>query len=283
MSILETILDNKNIVLDHLKILKVRSYFVYLAGSLVEGFGNEGSDIDVYVIYDSSEDISIKSSNQNEVLLKTEFSYVNNIIHDGKRFDFEYWSINDVKNLIDKVNSINPNAEQYLIRLNKEEQDFLHRFKISQCIYNEELYNKYKQQVSFEKLQFIQAVSLSEQYSSYIEDLQGALDSGDLETAYLITHLLIETALTSFLCANGETNPSRKWLLRKLGKYETKVNDSSIKDTYFDLLSYRFDTSNIRDYIEKSIEFTTKLNLKTQQFLKQIQKNTGIGERDFEA
>ncbi|MDQ0926459.1 putative nucleotidyltransferase [Bacillus atrophaeus] len=271
MNMIKEILNNKDIVLNHIKNLDVKSYFVYIAGSLVEGFGNGNSDIDVYVIYDSDKGFNIEQNGSNEVLFKTELSYVNNIIYDGKRFDFEYWNINDVQAIINKVNSIDPNSEQYLIRLNKDETDFLHRFKVSQCIYNDELYSKYKQQISFEKLQFIQIVLHSEQYDGYIEDLQGAFSSGDLETSYLISHLLIETALASFLCSHGETNPSRKWLLRKLGKYENETLNSNLKNLYFDLLSFRFNPSNIENHIEKTIEFTTELNLEAQDYLKRMQ------------
>lgn len=279
MKILNEILENESIVLDYLKKLEVKSYFVYMAGSLVEGFGNESSDIDVYVIYDSDEELHINSSELNEVVLKSEHSYINNIIHNGKRFDFEYWNINELKKIINKVNNIDANSEQYVVRLNKDEIDFIHRFKVSKCIYNEDLYVKYRKQLEFKNLQFIQIVSHSEQYDSYIEDLQGALQSRDLETSYLLILLLIETALTSYLCMYGETNPSRKWLLRKLDNYVKKFDDSTIKGKYFDLISYRFDPSNIEEYIEEAIEFTSKLNLDTQKFLNSMQK-TRIGEEE---
>ena len=47
---LESLISNPDSILKHLEGSELSDTLVYLAGSLTEGFGNQTSDVDVYVI-----------------------------------------------------------------------------------------------------------------------------------------------------------------------------------------------------------------------------------------
>ena len=222
--------------------LNSENTLVYIAGSLAEGFGNVNSDVDIYILCNKGEGFEkIKmDSVSDEILLESNNTLIHNIIDDGIRYDFEYWDWKDVNSAIKKLNSFDFKAEQYLERLTKNEMDFIHRLKHGISLENNQEFTKFYNEVKFENLSFIQVIEHSEQFDGYIEDIEGALISEDFGTVYILANLLLETTISSFLSAHGETNPSRKWLFRKITRYQILHDDKDLLNKMLQFQSYSY-------------------------------------------
>lgn len=277
MKITEKILENHPEILGNINLNgNYEISYVYLAGSLFEGFGNEMSDIDVYVIYKGI--LAEAPYDKNSSLLqKEEGLLVNNIIVNGLRYDYEYWSLERFENAAKIINNLDCSTESYLPRISDSDYDLLHRLKFAKPIYNEEGFWEFYNSINFNNLKYYSAVIRSERYSGYIEDVQGAMLSGDLKSAFIMSRILIEEVVTGYLAIHGETNPSRKWLYRKFDKYVEKSGDIETYNEYFRLITepQGFNEADLNAYIRSVIQFCQRINLACQNELLEYQKNKG--------
>ncbi|MBA1334427.1 MAG: hypothetical protein HPY66_2276 [Firmicutes bacterium] len=272
------VLDKRNIenhphlILQHLKGIDLDTSLVYIAGSLMEGFGNETSDIDVYVICkDISTDRFRGDPSSEELILSTQQAIVRNIRHDGIRYDFEYWSWNEFNQMIAKLNGLDFKTEHYIQRLSETEFDFLHRLKFGRPVINKEKFEEIYKSIQFNNLGFYQIVIKSEFYAGMVEDVQGALLSKDLGSAFFMARMLIDTMVTSYLAAYGETNPSSKWLYRKIIRYQEKTGDKILLSKYLDFQTRPFDETTVERYTKEALWFCQDLNVQVQTILKKKQ------------
>ncbi|MBD3861252.1 hypothetical protein IEE86_16115 [Bacillus sp. 28A-2] len=261
---------NTNAIKEALKGKSRENWIVYTAGSIMEGFGNENSDVDVYIICDLGA-ISNEFAGgykEGEISIIEENTIVYNTIIGDTRYDFEYWDWKEVNKIVEKLNNFNFGTDQYKDRLSKSEIDFIHRLKYGNPVINKNSFASFIKNIVFDNLGYIQVIVHSEQYDGYLEDIEGALLSNDFGTSYVISKLLLETSVTSFLSVHGETNPSRKWLYRKLERFQNNNNNEiNLLKKYLTLDSYCFDERNIESHIETVIEFCQELNLKTQYII----------------
>lgn len=263
-NVLEKALSKRDFILSRIKNLKDDD-IIYLSGSILEGFGNASSDVDVFVICNGlDEDRKLtfnKETEEEEIAISTSQSLIHNFIVDDIRFDIEYWDIKDVHSLINKLNAINFSDDYHRTRLNNDEMDFIHRLKFGEPLFNKGNFKEILQNINFEKLSYIQAIIFSEQYSSFLEDIQGAMESEDLGTVYVLGDILLETSINQFLSINGETNPSRKWIYRKLKRLITENYEyECVLNNFLELKSYRFEPNTITQHIYDLVSFTQTIN-----------------------
>ena len=238
----------------------------------MEGFGNQKSDVDVYVICKKiPEQYNPNKINEEESLLWEDGVLVRNLVFEGVRYDFEYWTEDDFLNLIEKLNKLNFKTDGYIQRFSDSEIDLLHRFKFSKPIVNIDNFNTIKQSTSFRNLDYYLGTVNTEKFTSYLEDIQGALLSNDFGSAYFMVRRLLELAVTSYLSVHGETNPNLKWMYRKILSYQRRTGDENLLDKYVQFQTYPFEESKIQPFIKKVIGFSQNLNVKTQNILKECQ------------
>lgn len=268
--IVENILENPEDILKYLNNQEV--FHVYLAGSLMEGFGNDRSDIDVYVICENIPQ-QFKSNKDNvvESLLWDGENLVRNIVCNGIRYDFEYWTKENFHKLIDQLNNIDFKTEGYISRFSDSEFDLLHRLKFGKALVDEEAFNKLHQSILFENLGFYQAITASEKFTSYVEDIQGATLSKDYGSAFFMVRRLLELAVTSYLAVHGETNPNIKWMYRKIVCYQERTGDKELLEKYLHFQTYPFDETTINLFVKEAMRFSQTLNIKTQNALRNNQ------------
>lgn len=254
-------------VLKYLEGLEMKSSLVYMAGSIMEGFGNATSDIDVYVICD---DFSTTLNNEcnRDFHIKKDDYLIRNVIENEVRYDFEYYTWSKFDSLIDKINSLNFQTDEHLVKMSENDIDFLHRLKHGKPVVNEEKFNNIKKRVNFNNLSKYLVVVYVEKYDGFLEDLEGALESKDYGTAFILTRLLLEHSLLAYLAAYGETNPSRKWIYRKLKRYQENHDENTVLHKYMDLSGEKFVEEDIEEYSARAINFTQKLIVKAQEILK---------------
>ncbi|WP_439876909.1 nucleotidyltransferase domain-containing protein (plasmid) [Bacillus mycoides] len=269
MNVLDNLDKIKRLIIDNLLYDNVK--YVYLAGSVMEGFGNETSDIDVYVIVDGDLDVEISKEVKGRSLKDTN-NFVNNFIDNGIRYDYEYWSLSDWLNTINKLNNLIPEDPGFLKVLSTSDLDLLHRIKFAKPILNEECFLQNYSQINFENLEFYMASIKSEGYSNLLEDVEGALLSKDLKSAFIMVRLLLDETLSGFLAAHGETNPKHKWIYKKLSNYSKNSDEKEILNMYMNLLTQPKNLEcddELVHYIKSVIRFSQKLNIQTQNKLLQ--------------
>lgn len=245
------------IILENISNINLNSSLVYLGGSLAEGFGNETSDVDVYIVHDDLETVFNPKRKS--------------IVIDGTRYDYQYYSWDWFNKTIDKLNKLNFKTEDYLERLTEKECDLLHRFKHGIPLLNEEMFNDTYGSVHFDNLAFYQVVRLSESYSNSVEDIQGAYESKDWGTAFFRVRSLLETVVTSFLSSKGETNPKSKWLYRKIKRYQEKTGDFLLLERYLHFQTFNYEEQNVNEYIRSCMQYCQEINLSAQIALKNKQ------------
>ncbi|WP_141434295.1 hypothetical protein [Bacillus sp. 03113] len=268
--IAEKILENPENILKHLSNNEV--FYVYLGGSIMEGFGNDTSDIDVYVICEKiPQQFESNKDYIGESFLSTGENLVRNLVFDGVRYDFEYWTKEDFYNLIDRLNNLVFKTEDYISRFTDSEIDLLHRLKFGKALVNKENFNKLQQSILFKNLGLYQAIIASEKFTSYVEDIQGAMLSSDFGSAFFMVRRLLELAVTSYLAVHGETNPNSKWMYRKIVCYQERNRDKELLDKYLHFQTYPFNESTIKLFVKETMRFSQTLNVKTQNVLRNHQ------------
>lgn len=264
---LNNLLEDPSEILRYLNNVDYNTSVVYLAGSLMEGFGNSTSDIDVYVICNEIPSINI-DKNISQSFLQTEQNLVRNVIHKGIRLDFEYWTWKDFNKAIKRLNNINFRTNDYIERLPEDEFDLIHRLKFGKPIVNLEMFNDIYNEISFDNLGRYRVAVENESCQGLLEDLQGAYLSKDYGSAFFLSRLFLDRTMTCFLAANGETNPNIKWLYRKTLRYQETSEDTRILSTYMNIQSQSYDLDTIDQLIKNTIRFGQSLNIKSQEILK---------------
>ncbi|MGE9753186.1 nucleotidyltransferase domain-containing protein [Bacillus inaquosorum] len=261
---------DKKIITDNILFENVK--YVYLSGSIMEGFGNETSDIDVYVVVDGSLEVKESEKFKGRSIINEDDHVINNFIHQGLRFDYEYITCKKWFQIIKKVEKLEI-GNTGSAKLSSDEYDLLHRLKYANPILNKANFLKIQDSIDFQKLDLYIASVKSETYSNLLEDVEGALLSKDIKTAFIMTRLLIDETLNAFLAAFGETNPKNKWIFKKLSNYARNFNERDLVNTYMNLLIHPRDIKSDKDlisYIKEGIRFSQKLNMRTQnEILKQ--------------
>jgi predicted nucleotidyltransferase len=263
----KNILNNPSAILKYLSNINYDNSIVYLAGSLMEGFGNSTSDIDIYVICDEIPTIEIEDDIPQSLLL-TEQNLVRNVIHEGIRLDFEYWTWSEFNRAILKLNSLNFKTNEYIERISEDEFDLLHRLKFGKPIVNSERFEQVYNGIEFDNLGHYRVAVQNENYQGLLEDLQGAFLSKDYGSAFFLSRLFLDRTMTSFLAANGETNPNSKWLYRKALRYQERTGDFQLLENYLQLQSQPYNEDTINELIKKIISYGQSLNIKSQNKLK---------------
>ncbi|MED1014677.1 hypothetical protein [Bacillus mycoides] len=262
-----TVPINEKLILENL--VKSDVLYVYVAGSLMEGFGNKTSDVDVYVIIDGDLP-SIEDTKNQGRSLREDTHFINNFIDNGVRYDYEYWTLKDWDNLLFKLNNLNPADPNLVKTFSLNEYDLLHRLKYAKPIYNQQSFNELFSNINFENLAFYYASIKSEAYGNILEDIEGALFSQEEETAFIMSRLLLNEAVNGFLSMHGETNPSNKWIYKKLQRFSANYSDQNLIDDYMNLLIEPKNTNDVLDlrkYVIKVIRCCQDLNIKTQNML----------------
>ncbi|AUS11636.1 nucleotidyltransferase domain-containing protein [Bacillus stercoris] len=240
--------------------------YIYLAGSIMEGFGNDASDIDVFVISENPDRLAYEPTNfTREVNIQVGESFIKNIVIDSIRYDFEYYRSSSFTSLIEKLNNLNFNTENYIPRFTADEIDLLHRLKFAEPLLNKSAFNTILNNINFENLNNYLVITNIESYDGHLEDLQGALSCSDFGTSFVLLKLLLKYSLNAYLAKYGETNPGEKWLFRKLSRYAEKHGDQHLLDKYLNLLCYPFEKDKIKHYAQKTINFTQPLIIKAQK------------------
>lgn len=176
---------------------------IYLSGSLVEGFGNQCSDVDIFVVG------ALKPSGQT-VIKKSKFSIAIHFL--GKRrVDFEYWPEDVMRELADKLAHIDVRKDFVAEKLDPVEELFIHRLKIGIPLARPERLQELRSHFNFELFTRYLAQQSIHRIDGALEDLYGMIDDLDTDVALMRARDLVGLACDAYCHRLGNTNPLPKW------------------------------------------------------------------------
>jgi hypothetical protein len=187
---------------------------VYAGGSLVRGWGNDRSDLDIYVIV--KEPWQTESAQIDSVALHPDTIPVDGVYVDKRRWDVEYWLESQVDQLFAKVSaeeleSIQPAGK----RMMDPEVAFLQRFSHAAPIDKDEWLDERKRRLDASPLHSVMALRALHMMDIYTEDVVGQLAADDVDSAVLTSKIAFRYAMDALLASHGEFGESPKWFARR--------------------------------------------------------------------
>lgn len=188
---------------------------VHVSGSIVRGWGNQSSDLDVYVICLGAAPIAGASPapvalNPNMIAMRV--PYV-----DGRPWEVEYWLDEQVDQMFAKISwaefDRNRTAGSLITSL---EMAFLCHLAHAVPVQGDEWLAGRRAQLDGSALRSILLVRHLDRIEGYLDDARGQLAGADTESAVLSARLAFGAAIDTLLVSHGEFNQSPKWRARCL-------------------------------------------------------------------
>ena len=232
---------------------------VYLSGSLVEGTGNEWSDIDVFVIGDKDP--------IGPYLRQADSYCATQHFIEQKRVDFEFWQPEYVKQLSQRLTDIKLGQGKDILGTSFEyvEECFIHRIRVGIPIVNDKEFISFQSLFNFDQFQAYQTEQAIRYLDGIHEDICGAIESHDLEVALFMGRELIEGAIDAYCHKLGNTDPVRKWRIKHLSIFDDgSQRHQDIMDTFWrlqfpDAVALRKDRSACVSHLEECVHFANGL------------------------
>lgn len=246
---------------------------IILGGTLIEGIGNELSDLDVYVIvtrlltrkdidlskHPSAADLERKIIVSDSQEIFKIFDYCRD---SGFAIDTEYWSIDQVQCLFVKCKMLFEEASKsiantYRKRLSVPESNLIHQILIGTPAKNAGNVAKLLKNINKDEYCYY-AYSLTTGSYSEILDISGACKSSDFDRAYELTRDFLLNQIQGFTHLNLNSNLKRKWVFTYVKQLPNKYN--YIKDCFFKLLfSTVSNTNDKKEFVYNSLNLIDEI------------------------
>ncbi len=203
----------------------------FLAGSLVEGFGNESSDLDVLIVHPDGEQDAGGDSSPSAVYDGGADGPSIAMAYDGEiRADLETWATSRVQQIVGKLEGIAGPGDVTLQRaldFGDDELVLCHALTVGYPITG----HAYLEQVRATcaaALPMVLVCRFLAFYTNAAEDAAGGLGSGDVRTARLTSQHALDHAVDAYLASRGATNPKPKWRFRRM----ELLGEEALSDQY---------------------------------------------------
>ncbi len=194
---------------------EVRAAFI--AGSLVQGYGNARSDIDLYLLCDT-QPTDVDAHPQAVALAEGVIQVGALETGVGPRYDVEYWTTSQVAQCLDKV-AANAFAAGTATGsdLSGFEIDLLSRLAHAVPVAGDPgLVDATVTALRSSAFFSVMAARAATHYDIRSEDVRGQLEAADLHSAVLSTRIAFGAAVETVLAAYGDCGDSEKWRARRL-------------------------------------------------------------------
>ncbi|MFJ7095858.1 hypothetical protein ACIQWL_37395 [Streptomyces mirabilis] len=231
---------------------------VYAAGSLVRGWGNATSDVDVYVVSDDEPPGTTTTSHP--VALTPDFIPVSATYLDSVRWDIEYWRDSQVDQVLEKVSWSRYNGEGVSQeRLTGYEADFFVKLQHSVPLTDGEWLTERKQQLDDSAYRVTMVARALNYADIFAEDCLGQLGSGDRKGAVITAKLAFNYAVEGLLAHYGEFGTTQKWRVQQLGT----VNPKELPfETFWEIETMRtYDPQTPEKWVEHLIRMVREICL----------------------
>lgn len=240
---------------------------VYLSGSLIEGYGNRYSDVDIFILTDKEIDNLGFGEELNVNAL--DYKSTNSIIVDGTRFDIEVHHLKEIKNKIEQINEykhLTSNNVFQVMWFNYV--DIFHHLINGVPIYQEEYFKELIGTLDRNKFYKIVSAMHLLKADGFLEDVEGTYEDNDYSTMYFTTHFMLHCVLKAYLSFKGYTNTNPKWIVRALSELPSEFDKRLLAD-YVNIIEYDFRLNDIKPKYDIFIEKVLALYHKVNNFLQE--------------
>lgn len=187
---------------------------VYAGGSLVRGWGNATSDLDIFVVAPTRWES--ESAQLDTVALDPNTIPVEGIYVGDRRWDIEYWLESQVDELLGKIAADQLEGSQPAgRRMADAEIGFLQKLSHSVPIDKDDWWEARRRRLAGSPLRTVLALRAMHEMDIYTEDAVGQLAAGDVESAVLSAKMAWLYAVHTLLSSHGEFGESPKWFARR--------------------------------------------------------------------
>lgn len=204
---------------------------VIASGTLVEGIGNEYSDIDIYVItsklrnsrnIDTTDFFRVISPEKEIVQEGDEKDIL--LVHlpvekTGVKVDVEFKTFDDVQSIINQLKDHYNYAVTNHILLTKQmterQMSFMHRVHNSICLFNPEGLNDIKAKIPSSMLSYYLYRLNASDFADFL-DITGAWRKNEFERCFDLARENLIKQMLAYTFLHGNTDYKRKWLLIRM-------------------------------------------------------------------
>jgi len=233
---------------------------VYLAGSLVRGWGNATSDLDVYIVTGDPW--------QGEATAKAKVSVAPGTIPirafyvGDRRWDVEYWSDRQVDELRESLSWEAFEATPSGGNLTTTEILFVDRLAYCETVTGAEWVLSRRRQFSDSAVRAIVASQSLYELDTFTEDAVGMLANGDADSAVLAARHAFSYAVDALLASHGELEIQGKWRARRMQAVQPPELSF---DEYWEVETMRsFDRRAPQDWVNQVLKVCQRIVEKVQ-------------------
>lgn len=202
------------------------SNVVILSGTLLEGFGNLYSDLDLYVI---SESLPATASDEPTQLVVREdggLRRVNETLPAASDvlLDVQYYTFRELETLSRSLNSLYTEAREgtqiFRKTLHHEDEDLVHKLLSGRVL--QDGTQGFQARAIFDPDAFC-FLKYRNEVGGYAEfrDIVGSWSAGDFDTCLFNTRNYLISQVSGLMFLAGNTNPRPKWFVRRLASLAT--------------------------------------------------------------
>lgn len=188
---------------------------VFVAGSLVLGWGHATSDLDLYVVTEDQITISpgLEAFDRH---VATSDPLIHIVIGElgPYRIDTEVWRASQIDEIIAGFTGRTPDQEK--VEPGRTEQDMLYRLATGRPLRGESWWAQRRDAINASSYGLWLAEQRKLIAEGYLEDVVGLLPAKDFETALYCAHEAFTLSVEAVLAVHGDYTVNRKWLYRRL-------------------------------------------------------------------
>ncbi len=249
----------------------------WVSGSLVEGLGNKGSDVDIFVLVSElSQTLPATRRDADHFTLA--------FISDDVRYDVEYWPEDRVRILADRLASVRLDDPEFNSNhyLSYWESEFIHRLAVGLPLIDESVFRRTLALFDIRAFSIYLFENCLRRFDDAFDDTVGMLADGQLPNAALRAREVVAHAIDALLYATGVTNDKTKFRSAKLRRV------AELFPTYlkYERAFWQFETgmpmpgSEQREYAESALRFAADLVSELQDRLHELRWTHVYDTRD---
>lgn len=186
----------------------------FASGSLVEGYGNPTSDLDVFVVWPDagSSAAAPRTTVVDGIGIELNFDQ-------ALKMDIEHWSADDVKALAAQISDTPPLDFERVEMIADLGIQFAHRLRVGAYVAGPTPIGDYQHLFDWRRVAHLNAARFLTEWNDVYEDASGAVVNGDHGPALLSSRAALGAAMDAYLGSLGSTNNKAKWRFPKMKDY----------------------------------------------------------------
>lgn len=198
---------------------------IFLAGSLIEGFGNRTSDLDVMIVSDLSLDGI-------DYVIRKDHMLINMIFGVSRRIDLEYLHSQALLAPIAEIAALDIPVDFVAERIDERQELLIHRLLHAVPVFETPFYKALIETAQGCDFRRYMVKRCMHKIDGAALDLEGMVDRGDPDEVLLRLYDIVDHTVDAVRFAHGFTNPLGKWRIRSLRSMPPSPEAEKVLATY---------------------------------------------------